>query len=183
MKKLLVFTAQWCGSCKMLKPILAALEFDGLINLQVVDIDDQRAHAAQMGVKSVPALFFYHGDIMYEQSVGFMPREKILEIYNREIAVQQSLDEFFDLEPEAEVEVEVEVVDSLGEDFEVDIVAEVEDSLLAIEPEVEGETFVDLEEVLPEPEEEVIFIPPHSIFDEQPEEELVVEDEDIDPLV
>lgn len=31
MKKLLVFTAQWCGSCKMLKPILQKLADEGKI--------------------------------------------------------------------------------------------------------------------------------------------------------
>ena len=100
MKKLLVFTAKWCGSCKMIKPILHKLADENLINLQIVDIDEQRAHAKQMEVKSIPVSFFYNDDVVYEKVVGFMPREKILEIYNRKME------------------------DSLGEDLEVDIVAE-----------------------------------------------------------
>lgn len=128
-----------------------------------------------MGIKSVPTLFFHDAKgTIVSKEIGFMPEAKILELaeqaYNT--PVEQSLDEFFDLEQE--VEVEVEVVDSLGEDLEVDIVAEVEK---------------DEVEVLTPPtaeDEEVIFTPPHTIFDEQPEDELVVEDEaaeDIEPLV
>lgn len=31
MKKILTFTASWCGPCKMLKPILAKLQDEGKI--------------------------------------------------------------------------------------------------------------------------------------------------------
>lgn len=82
MKKLLTFTASWCGPCKMLKPILAKLAEEGKINWENYDIDEQRAYADQMGVRSVPALYFFdENGSNTEITTGFIPQDKILKFY------------------------------------------------------------------------------------------------------
>ena len=82
MKKIVTFTASWCGPCKMLKPVLNELHNEGLIVWENYDIDEERAYASQMGVKSVPRLFFYNeqGELFRDET-GYMPRERVLQIY------------------------------------------------------------------------------------------------------
>jgi thioredoxin 1 len=81
MKKLLTFTASWCGPCKMLKPVLQQLHDDGLIVWENHDIDENKQLAQDMGIKSVPTLLFYEGDRIAFTASGFMPREKVLKFY------------------------------------------------------------------------------------------------------
>ena len=81
MKKLLTFTASWCGPCKMLKPILQQLHDDGLIVWDNYDIDENKNLATQMAVKSVPTLMFFDGNTITHLGTGFMPKEKILQLY------------------------------------------------------------------------------------------------------
>jgi len=81
MKKLLTFTATWCGPCKMLKPVLQQLHDDGLIVWENHDIDENKELAQDMGIKSVPTLLFYEGDRIAFTASGFMPREKVLKFY------------------------------------------------------------------------------------------------------
>jgi thioredoxin 1 len=82
MKKLLTFTASWCGPCKMLKPILQQLHDEGLIVWENHDIDQEPKFAQNFLVGSVPTLFFYeaNGNVSHKES-GFMPREKVLKLY------------------------------------------------------------------------------------------------------
>jgi thioredoxin 1 len=81
MKKLLTFTASWCGPCKMLKPILQQLHDEGLIVWENHDIDENKQLAQDMGIKSVPTLLFYESDRIAFTASGFMPREKVLKFY------------------------------------------------------------------------------------------------------
>jgi thioredoxin 1 len=81
MKKILTFTASWCGPCKMLKPILQQLHDQGLIVWENHDIDENKQLAQDMGIKSVPTLLFYDGDRIAFTASGFMPREKVLKFY------------------------------------------------------------------------------------------------------
>lgn len=56
--RLVKFTAEWCGPCHRLQPILDNLEpdFEGLIDFQVEDIDEHPELAAIYSILSVPTL-------------------------------------------------------------------------------------------------------------------------------
>lgn len=57
MKVLLYFTAKWCTPCKHVKPLLneVVTEFPD-VQVQLVDIDEQREVVRQYQVMSVPTL-------------------------------------------------------------------------------------------------------------------------------
>lgn len=65
------FTAQWCGPCRMMKPILEQLHQRMGEKLRIIKIDiDQSPSAAQaFNVQSVPTLLLFHqGKQVWRQS-------------------------------------------------------------------------------------------------------------------
>ncbi|OQY26316.1 MAG: thioredoxin [Anaerolineaceae bacterium 4572_5.1] len=55
---LIDFTADWCGPCKMMAPVLAELakEWEGKIKILKLDVDENKEIAARYGVMSIPTL-------------------------------------------------------------------------------------------------------------------------------
>ena len=81
-KKVLIdFYAEWCGPCKMVSPIV-----DELANehpeylIAKVNVDEEQSLAAQFGVMSIPTLVVIQNGKILKQSVGAMPKAKILEM-------------------------------------------------------------------------------------------------------
>jgi thioredoxin 1 len=74
------FTAEWCGPCHMLNPIVAKLneEWDGAVKVGTLDADANLATTMEYGVMSLPTLILFRGGQPQERLMGFMPRERIL---------------------------------------------------------------------------------------------------------
>ncbi len=73
------FWAEWCGPCRMLKPILEKLaeEFQGKFILAKVDSDRNQAIASQYGVRGIPNVkAFLDGEIIDEFS-GALPESEV----------------------------------------------------------------------------------------------------------
>lgn len=70
--------AEWCGPCKMLKPMLDRIskDYPG-VNFVAVDIDENADFAAENKIRGVPTLLWYKGGSLVDTTVGVSP-EKIL---------------------------------------------------------------------------------------------------------
>jgi len=79
------FSAEWCGPCKRLAPVVAAIaeEYEGRLKVAHLDIDRAQATAARYGVMSVPTLLFLKGGQVREQIMGYVPKEKLVEKIDR----------------------------------------------------------------------------------------------------
>lgn len=65
------FSAEWCGPCKMMKPILAELKtrVGDRATLLKVDVDQNQQAAADYQIRSVPTLIlFKQGKICWRKS-------------------------------------------------------------------------------------------------------------------
>ncbi|MCK0107890.1 thioredoxin [Flavobacteriaceae bacterium S0825] len=69
---LLDFFADWCGPCQTLLPTIDKLskEYEGKVEVQKVNIDQNRELAAQFGVRSIPALFFLKNSKIVDRTNG-----------------------------------------------------------------------------------------------------------------
>ncbi|PYQ14846.1 MAG: thiol reductase thioredoxin [Acidobacteria bacterium] len=69
---LLDFSAEWCGPCKKMVPIMEeiAAEFDGRAKVGTVDVGAAQETAVRLGVMSVPTVIFFKGGKVQEKLVG-----------------------------------------------------------------------------------------------------------------
>ena len=79
------FFAEWCGPCKMMKPVLQQLHeaMGNEIRIIKVDIDKSPAASSAYNVNSVPTLIlFKKGKIAWRQS-GILPAASLQKIISQ----------------------------------------------------------------------------------------------------
>ncbi|WP_327416514.1 thioredoxin family protein [Streptomyces sp. NBC_01233] len=77
---LLEFTADWCGPCRRIAPVLSAVAAEEADRLKVVQIDADSNPAAvtRYGVLSLPTLLLFRDGEPVQQIVGARPRRRLL---------------------------------------------------------------------------------------------------------
>ena len=78
------FTAEWCGPCKMMKPILDELHktMGGAVRILKLDVDKNPIVANAFGISGVPTLIlFKKGNMVWRQS-GVIPAKQLESIVN-----------------------------------------------------------------------------------------------------
>ncbi|MFZ9386740.1 MAG: thioredoxin [Chitinophagaceae bacterium] len=81
------FTAEWCGPCKMMKPVLEQLhrQMGDRVRIIKVDIDRSPAAAGAFSVQSVPTLIlFQKGKLLWRQS-GVLQAASLQKIIDQHI--------------------------------------------------------------------------------------------------
>jgi len=83
MKKFLYFTADWCGPCRMLSPVMDEVAQEGII-VQKVNVDNSPEMSQHYGVRNVPTVILLN-EIGEEQGrkVGANPKLTYLNMYNQ----------------------------------------------------------------------------------------------------
>lgn len=69
------FGTDWCGSCKMIAPILE--EISQNFPVVKVDADAHPTYAAEMSVANLPTTFIFKKGKQVKSIVGFVPKEII----------------------------------------------------------------------------------------------------------
>lgn len=79
-KKVVVdFYADWCGPCKMMSPMFeaAAIEVKDVVFVKL-NVDELQSIAQEFEISSIPTMILFKDGKLFEQSVGFMPKDKIV---------------------------------------------------------------------------------------------------------
>lgn len=79
------FTANWCGPCKMMNPVLEEIEkeYEGKLDIFNVDVDKEHEAAAAFGIRSIPNMIFMPVDGVPERMVGALPKKTIEDAITR----------------------------------------------------------------------------------------------------
>lgn len=81
-KKLVHFTAEWCGPCKAMKPIIGQFrEQNPDVEYRLVDIDQEPEFAKLNGVMGVPTFISYVDGKQHTSHTGAMPLAKLKQMF------------------------------------------------------------------------------------------------------
>ncbi|MBO0343291.1 thioredoxin [Flagellimonas profundi] len=77
---LIDFSAEWCGPCKMLAPILKKDEMGDSLKIVKIDVDKNQGLANTYQVRGVPTMiFFKNGEQLWRKS-GVLQKGEIVQL-------------------------------------------------------------------------------------------------------
>lgn len=78
------FWATWCGPCQMLLPVVEELGNE-ITDAKIckVNVDEQPELAEQFHVMTIPTLIVFKNGKPVEQSIGVIPKEQIIAMWNK----------------------------------------------------------------------------------------------------
>ena len=82
------FSAEWCGPCKVLKPVMDKLsdEFKDKANFYYADIEDGGINTGSAaGIRGVPTVIIYKKGIEVDRKVGGVPEGHMKEFLDKNI--------------------------------------------------------------------------------------------------
>jgi thioredoxin-like negative regulator of GroEL len=83
MKKILYFSAPWCGPCKQFGPVMDRISQTGIL-VEKVNIDNVPALAAAYNVRSVPTVVVVdRSGNEINRSVGMLSENQVRQLFNQ----------------------------------------------------------------------------------------------------
>lgn len=75
------FWASWCGPCQMLGPVISEIaeEKGDAVKVGKVNVDEEPELSKEFSVMSIPTLVLFKNGKAEKTSVGYIPKDKVLE--------------------------------------------------------------------------------------------------------
>jgi len=82
---LLDLSAEWCGPCKAMLPVIEQLssEYSGRVGFGSIDIDKNPKVPTQFQVRSIPTLLLFREGKVLGQLTGAHPKARIVELLKK----------------------------------------------------------------------------------------------------
>ncbi|MBN2432963.1 MAG: thioredoxin [Acidobacteria bacterium] len=84
---LIDFWAPWCAPCRMVTPILEALdqEYDHKLVIGKLNVDENIQIAGKYNIRGIPTLLLFKNGQVVEQIVGASPKDSIARMIDKHI--------------------------------------------------------------------------------------------------
>ena len=73
------FTADWCGPCKKVRPVVEQINQDSTIKFQLVDVDSELELVRAFEIKSVPTFIIIKDGEVVNRITGAKTKQELLE--------------------------------------------------------------------------------------------------------
>ena len=78
------FSATWCSPCRMLAPVLEEVSEElSDVDFFNMDVDDNQDIAQQYSIASIPAILVFKNGEVADQTVGFQPKQALIDFINK----------------------------------------------------------------------------------------------------
>ena len=74
------FSAEWCGPCKMLAPVMEEVseEFSDSVSFYNIDVDENMDIAQMYKIVSIPTLILLKKGEKVDMQIGFQPKDGVV---------------------------------------------------------------------------------------------------------
>ena len=81
------FSAEWCGPCKMLAPVMEEVseELGDSVSFYNIDVDQNMDIAQQYRIVSIPALIVLKKGEKVDMQIGFQPKDGVVEFIKKHL--------------------------------------------------------------------------------------------------
>jgi len=78
------FSAEWCGPCKKMEPILKQIgeEMKSKVQIVTIDVDENEQISTEMNIQSIPAMILYKNGVKVWNTIGQTSKETIIKQIN-----------------------------------------------------------------------------------------------------
>jgi thioredoxin 1 len=83
MKTVFYFTADWCGPCKKVRPIVEDMNKDGFF-IQIIDVDIEKELVKNFEIASVPTFILFENEKIINRISGAQTRSQLESFINSE---------------------------------------------------------------------------------------------------
>ena len=82
------FWGPWCGSCRMVSPVVEELgeEYKDKITVAKVNVDDNPQVSGQYGIMSIPTLMVFKNGQPVKSTIGAQPKEALKQMVDEALA-------------------------------------------------------------------------------------------------
>ena len=83
MKHVFYFTADWCGPCKKVRPVVKELIKDGY-SFQIIDVDIEKELVKKFEISSVPTFVLFKNEKSVKRISGAQTKTQLEDFINNE---------------------------------------------------------------------------------------------------
>ena len=82
------YWAEWCGTCKMIAPILdeVSAAYEGKLSIAKMNVDENREIPAKFGIRGIPTLMLFKDGQLAATKVGALSKAQLIAFIDQQLA-------------------------------------------------------------------------------------------------